>query len=351
VCTCACLGEAYLSFDLREVCPWTTGNWSSISSYTILFTLIWPIGTPLVLLFAMIYYNVPALAKKKVCARAVEHLAIRCKQDNKTVTFSTAAPLDTRTLEDLILLRQHHWTCQTTTVLEPLVDTQYPAKMEGGAVSKTLHSLGPKQDESHEEASGRAHTHAHSYAHTSTLNAREASFKQAAATREKAYVVTKLQDMQMREMWEFAREIHESHEIDDDAYDETRLTVLFLHVVGKLEKRLMHKMMQQDVSAHSIYVYVYICMYTCIYIYICVYIYIYICTCICIYICVFMYICIYIHIYIHAYHMYIYIYICVYIYICICIYIHICIYICICMCIYVYMYIYPYLYTCVSIYK
>jgi len=251
VCACACPGEAFLSFDLREPCPWTTSTWSSISSYTILFTLIWPIGTPFILLFATIYYKVPALAKKKVCARAVEHLAVRCKQDNHTTTFSTTAPLDTRTLQDLILLRQHHWT-QTTTALQPLVDThtQCTAKLEGDVASKTLvpllDSLGPRREESQEEASKHTCTHVHSYTHTNALYTFEASRKQTAAAREKAYIVTKLQDMQMREIWEFALKIHENP--DAYVYDETRLPVLFLHVVGKLENRLMRKMMQQGAS-------------------------------------------------------------------------------------------------------
>jgi len=52
--------------------------------------------------------------------------------------------------------------------------------------------------------------------------------------------------MQMREIWEFALKIHEIP--DAYVYDETRLPVLFLHVVGKLENRLMRKMMQQGAS-------------------------------------------------------------------------------------------------------
>jgi len=94
--------------------------------------------------------------------------------------------------------------------------------------------------------------------------------------------------MQMREIWEFALKIHEIP--DAYVYDETRLPVLFLHVVGKLENRLMRKMMQQGASVQYAWIYQYMYMYLYMYIYTDIYIY----THVYIYMYKFIYMCIYI---------------------------------------------------------
>jgi len=66
---CKHIGDArYLSYDLRQDCP--LEPWSSIASYSVVFTFIWPCGVPVLLSCLIFWYDVPRLACTKI-ARAL----------------------------------------------------------------------------------------------------------------------------------------------------------------------------------------------------------------------------------------------------------------------------------------
>ena len=66
---CKHIGDArYLSYDLRQDCP--LEPWSSIASYSVVFTFIWPFGVPVLLSCLIFWYDVPRLACTKI-ARAL----------------------------------------------------------------------------------------------------------------------------------------------------------------------------------------------------------------------------------------------------------------------------------------
>jgi len=166
-----------------------------------MFSIIWPFGIPFILLCTMVYYKVPALAKRKVTVRAVEHLLIKYKQDTKSDAFDTITThgggetLRMLTLEDLIGLRQHDWMCKRNVA-------HLPADKANAATCKDLTST--TKGNVMQEAS------------LTTSKKYSPDVKEG---KEKGYIVTKTQSAQIKEMWEFSQKIHEL----DENYDEESL--------------------------------------------------------------------------------------------------------------------------------
>jgi len=108
----------------------------------------WPFGIAFILLCTMVSIKVPALAKRKVAVRALEHLLMKYKQDTKSDAFDTITTpgggetLNMLPLEDLIGLRHHDWMCKRTiahlsadkTVAATLKDLTSNTKGKGGQV-------------------------------------------------------------------------------------------------------------------------------------------------------------------------------------------------------------------------
>jgi len=195
------LSQARPTNDLRETCPWRISTSSSISVYTLIFAIIWPFGIPFILLRTLLSFKVPALAKRKVTVRAVEHLLMKYKQDTKSDALDTITTpgggetLNMLTLEDLIGLRQHDWLCKR-------IVAHLPADKTVAATLKELTS-----------------TTGGNVTQEASLTTSKKYSLDIKERKEKAYIVTKIQNAQMKEIWEFSQQIHEL----DENYDEESL--------------------------------------------------------------------------------------------------------------------------------
>jgi len=217
---CRHIGDAsYLSYDLRQDCPWKP--WSPIASYSVIFTIIWPFGVPLLLACLIFWYDVPRLARTKIARGLLQRLLNLYMDDSKSSAFSRTGAVDLLTLQELLTLRTHHWQrpheCSQAT--------------EGGIYNK-------KDVKEEEEDSENQNWEEEKKT--------EEKEEKEEKTVVKFYSTLQGQSSQMRKTWKFMQTLYPS----DKEYDEERLPSLFLAFAARLQKKLLHKMLasQNDVT-------------------------------------------------------------------------------------------------------
>jgi len=218
---CRHIGDAsYLSYDLRQDCPWKP--WSAIASYSVVFAFIWPFGVPVLLSCLIVWYDVPKLARTKIARELLQRLLNLYMDDTKSSVFSRTGAVDSLTLQELVTLRNHRWQrpqeCPEATEIGICAKTDVKEEEEN---SSDLHWEKVEKVEKEEEKK------------------EEAEKKE---TFVKFYSTLQGQSSQMRETWNFMQILYTT----DSEYDEERLPLLFLEFAARLQKKLLHKMLVSE---------------------------------------------------------------------------------------------------------